>query len=127
VSRLVLDAGALIAIEREDQRTSTRIKTARERGRLVVTHAGIVAQVWRNPSRQARLALALKSIGIVPLTDELARRTGVLLAAARTADVHDGALVTLCRATDTILTSDVADLAHLLDHHPTPGIAVVGV
>jgi hypothetical protein len=127
VSRLLLDAGALIAIEREDQRTLTRVKTARERGRLIVTHAGIVGQVWRNPSRQARLSLALKSVEVFPLTDELARRTGLLLAAARTADVHDGALVAMSRPSDRILTSDVGDLAHLVDHRGTRGVVVVAV
>lgn len=60
---------------------------ARRSKRLMVTHAGIVGQMWRQPSRQARLAVAL--IGSVePLTDPLAKavRKGRWLAAGCNCD-----------------------------------------
>ena len=62
----------------------------------MVTHAGIVAKCGGNPSRQARLAVALNG-SVEPLTDPLAKAAGLLLAATATVDVQDSALAVLCR------------------------------
>lgn len=114
MNRLVLDAGALIALERDDRPTWGRLARLLEREGDVVTHAGIVGQVWRAPTRQVRLARALKFIDVQPLTIELAKSSGVLLAATKTSDVHDACLALLCEPGDSILTGDVDDLASLL-------------
>ena len=51
---LVLDAGALIAVERADRDTIALIKHELQAGRVPVTHGGVVGQVWRGGSgRQA--------------------------------------------------------------------------
>ena len=54
---LVLDAGALIALERDDRLMWERLRRALRTDDLPVTHGGVIAQVWRGGSgRQARLA-----------------------------------------------------------------------
>ena len=53
---LVLDAGALIAVEQGDRETATIIEAARREQRAVTVPASVVGQVWRGSVRQARLA-----------------------------------------------------------------------
>jgi hypothetical protein len=112
VSRLVLDAGALIALDRGHRLTWGRFALARANETRLVTHGGVIAQVWRG-ARQARLAQASNAIDIVPIDRDLGRLAGLLLAASRTADIVDAALVALSRDGDRILTSDPDDLLRL--------------
>lgn len=111
---LLLDAGGLIALERDDSETWALFRRARRTGQPPVTHGGVVAQVWRGGTgRQARLAAALRSTQVVPLDEALGRSAGVLLAGSGLDDAVDAALVALCRSGDRILTSDPDDLAAL--------------
>ena len=113
--RLVLDAGAFIALDRNDQAMWERVSVARRSALQMVTHAGIVGQVWRRPSLQARMARAIKYVDVLPLTIDLAQAAGLLLAATGTDDVHDATLALICQPADLLITSDVDDLATLLD------------
>ncbi len=110
---LVLDAGALIAVERSDREIVALLKAERCAGRVPITHGGIVGQVWRGGARQARLARLLAATDIAPLDDALGQRAGALLARTRTADVLDAAVVLLATDGDVIVTSDVTDLTTL--------------
>jgi hypothetical protein len=113
---LVLDAGALIAVERLDREVVALIKAERLAGRAPVTHGGIVGQVWRGGTgRQANLARLLPGVEVVPLDDALGRRAGVLLGRVRKKDVVDAALALLAKDGDGILTADAADLRPLLE------------
>ena len=108
---LVLDAGALVAVERGDRDTLALLKQELIARRVPLTHAGVVGQVWRGRAgRQALLAKLLPSVHVVALDDELGRRAGVLLGRAGRADVIDAALVLLASDGDWILTSDPHDL-----------------
>ena len=51
--------------------------------------AGVIAQAWRDGSRQALLARALTHCDEVPLEGALARATGLLCGRAGTADIID--------------------------------------
>lgn len=113
---LILDAGALIAAERHDADTARRMRRERNADGTLMTHGGIVGQVWRGGgSRQARLATVLAMTVVVHLDEELGRRSGALLARTGGSDVLDAALVLLSHDGDTILTSDADDLALLAD------------
>lgn len=127
MNRLVLDAGAFVALDRHDRSMWARLAIAHRSGQEIVTHAGIVGQVWRRPARQARLAQALKAVDVRPLTSELARAAGVLLAATGRDDVHAAALAFLCEANDVLLTSDVNDFTALLVESHRRSVAVVRV
>lgn len=120
---LILDAGALIAIERADRDTAAVIEAARQDGRDVVVPAGVVGQVWRGGGRQARLARLVnaRDVLVEPFTDAGARAAGILCGAAGTADVVDACVVLAARRHHaTVISSDRPDL-HQLD----PTIAVV--
>lgn len=112
--RLILDTGALIALERNDRAMWQRLKLALQARESPVSHGGIVGQAWRGRgSRQARLATALVVMDIRRLDEALGRAAGELLARAKQEDVIDAALVLLARDGDRIITSDPDDLAPL--------------
>lgn len=113
---VVLDAGALIALERRDARMvalGSEIVGARCQAH---TPAGVVAQIWRGSSRQHAIARLVRS-GIVrvdPLTDGVAFQIGLLLAASGTSDVVDGHVALLARRIrGTVVTSDPEDIVAL--------------
>jgi hypothetical protein len=111
---LVLDSGALVALERNDRAMWVRLKTACVDGTEVLSHGAIIGQVWRSGGpRQALLARALASVDVRPLDEELGRAAGSLLAKTGGRDVIDAAVVAMARSGDVILTSDPGDLAPL--------------
>jgi hypothetical protein len=110
---LVLDAGALIAIERADREVIAALKAERRAGRVPTTHGGVIGQVWRGGGRQALLARLLDAVEVVALDDALGRRAGALLGRCGSADVIDAALVLLAVDGDLIFTSDTGDLDEL--------------
>jgi hypothetical protein len=113
---LILDAGALIAVERGDRDTAAVIEVARLDRRTVVVPAGVVGQVWRGGNRQVRLARLLNAHDVVvePLTDVGARAAGVLCGAAGTTDVIDASVVLSARRRGgTVVSSDRTDLERL--------------
>jgi predicted nucleic acid-binding protein len=111
---LVLDAGALLAVEREDREVMALVKHELRLGRAPRTHGGVVGQAWRSASgRQARLGRFLTAVDVAPLDRELGRRAGILLGRARMADVIDAALVMLAADGDVVLTSDPHDIGRL--------------
>lgn len=114
--RLVLDAGAFVAIERADRDVVALIKRELTANRVPLTHGGVIGQVWRGGSgRQAMLARLLPGVEVASLDDTLGRRAGVLLGKARSSDVVDAALVVLASDGDSIVTSDVEDLERLVE------------
>jgi hypothetical protein len=112
--RRILDAGALIALERNDRAMWQRLKLALQAREAPLSHGGIVGQVWRGRgSRQALLARALDVIDIRRIDAVLGRAAGELLARAKQDDVIDAALVLLANDGDQVITSDPDDLAPL--------------
>ena len=112
---LVLDAGALVAIERSDRSVVALLKRELLAGRAPLTHGGVVGQVWRSGSgRQANLARLLRGVEVRALDGALGRRAGELLGLAGEVDVIDAAVALLAVDGDVILTSDPGDLAALV-------------
>jgi predicted nucleic acid-binding protein len=112
----VLDAGALVAFERNDRRIRRLVELAAEHGASVHVPAGVIGQVWRDGSRQARLARLLKS-GLPDVRDldlDEARAAGSLCGIAGTADVIDASVALLARRHHAaVVTSDPDDLRRL--------------
>jgi hypothetical protein len=112
--RLVLDSGALIALERNDRAMWRRLKSALLGGSVPVTHGGVVGQAWRGAGpRHAALSRALAATEVRPLDEALGRAAGELLGRTGGADVVDAALVALAEDDDLIVTSDPRDLERL--------------
>lgn len=107
---LLLDSGALIALDRDERAMWVRLKAASAAGDLPMTHGGVLGQVWRGGSRQARLSRAMTGIDVRPLDERLGRSAGELIAATGRPDVIDAALVLLAKDGDHIVTSDRGDL-----------------
>lgn len=119
MTALVLDTGALIALDRNDRTVWAMLRNAADDSAQVSVPAGVVAQAWRDGSRQALLSRALTHCDEVPLKGSLSRATGLLCGRAGTADIVDAsvALVAAARSQTgptALITSDPTDLRHLL-------------
>ena len=114
---VTLDAGGLIALDRNDRRVVVLLARAVETNSRVTIPASALAQAIRRPERQARLARLIRqpSSDVVPLDRVDAVNVGRLLAASGTSDVVDAHVVVCARRTaQRVVTSDPDDLT-LLD------------
>lgn len=113
---VVLDAGALMAFERNDRRLRTLVELAANNSIALHTTAGVVGQVWRDGSQQARLARLLGSgvVRVEALDLEEAKAAGVLCGKSKTRDVIDASVALLARRhAAKVVTSDPEDLRRL--------------
>jgi hypothetical protein len=120
---VTLDAGGLIALDRDDRRMVVLLARARETGARVTVPATALAQAIRRPERQARIARLIRqpTTDVTSLDRVDATNVGRLLAASRTSDIAD-AHVVICarRAGQPVVTSDPGDLRAL-----DPGLRLV--
>ena len=123
---IVLDAGALVALDRDDRTMWSDVKAAALAGVDVTVPAAVVAQVWRGSARQARLSRALAGCEVASF-DDVARAAGVLCGQAGTSDVVDAsvAVVAASSGADRLYTSDPAHLRHLLQTLGVRGVRVM--
>lgn len=125
MSGITLDAGALIALDRNDRQVIALLARTIERGMRVTIPATVLAQAMRNPSRQARLRRLIRqsSTDLVALDGLDATLVGLLLARSGTADIVD-AHVVICaeRSGQALVTSDPGDIQRL-----SPGLRLVVV
>lgn len=109
---MILDAGVLISIDRGEEQAGATLRAFEQAGERMATTEPVLAQVWRDGARQARLARALQEVEIRPFTE--GRRVGLLLGASGTRDVVDAHLVLVAVQTgEAILTGDPDDLGRL--------------
>ena len=114
MTALVLDAGALVAVDRGDRPMMARLAVARQHGLELRSNAMVVAQVWHDrQGRQASLARLLRAVDVRAISHEDGRQAGDLLGQAGTTDPVDATVVLLARPGDRILTSDPDDLTRL--------------
>jgi hypothetical protein len=110
----VLDAGALVAIDRGDRSMIARLAVAQQHGIELRSNAMVVAQVWRDrQGRQAGLARLQRAVDVRAISHENGQQAGVLLGLTGTADPVDATVVLLARPGDRIFTSDPNDLTRL--------------
>lgn len=106
---MILDTGVLISVDREEERARALLTAVARIAEPLHTSEGVVAQVWRDGARQARLAAVLKGVRIHALDDGQA--VGSLLARAGRSDVVDAHVVLLgVTLTQRVLTTDTDDL-----------------
>jgi hypothetical protein len=116
VSALILDAGALVAVDRGDRSMIARLRVAQQHGVELRSNAMVVAQVWRDRhGRQAGLAQLLRAVDVRAVSPQDGRQAGVLLGVTRTSDPVDATVVLLASPGDRILTTDPADLTRLAE------------
>lgn len=114
MSNVVLDAGALIALERDDRAMWIAFKVAAIAGDSLIVPSTVLAQVWRARGSQARLSQALSQCAVAPF-DPLARSVGELCAKTQTSDICDAHVALVAAANGGVLyTSDPSDLRPLV-------------
>jgi predicted nucleic acid-binding protein len=113
---LVLDSGALLAVEKGDRRVLNWMDDAKQRALPTLLPAPVLAQVWRG-GPQPLLSRALKECAVVPLGEALARQVGRALADSGTRDVVDASVVVVAATSPdaTVVTSDPSDIGRIAD------------
>jgi hypothetical protein len=111
---LVLDAGALIAADRDDRAVLAKLRIAERHGLDLRSNGGVIAEVWRDGARQARLARLLKAVEVVAIDEELGQQAGGLLGKSASEDPVDATVVAIAASGDQILTGDVRDIGRLV-------------
>jgi hypothetical protein len=113
---VTLDAGGLMALDRDDRRVIVLLTRASQTGAPVTVPASALAQAIRHPERQARLSRLIRqpTTQVANLDRVDATNVGRLLAASGTSDIAD-AHVVICarRAGQPVVTSDPGDLSRL--------------
>lgn len=112
--KVVLDAGALMAIDRNDRRVLGLIRVARREGAVLTTCSPVVGQVWRDGAQQANLARVLPMIDVRDVDLDDSKDGGELLRSTKRNDIVDALLSLLVSQGDQLFTSDPKDLNELL-------------
>jgi hypothetical protein len=124
VAGLTLDAGALIAYERGDERIREILTVAYARGHVPTIPAIVLAEVWRGDARDARVARLLKTSSIETLDERRARFAGSLRRRTPGSGTIDACVaIGVRRRRDAIATSDPDDMRTLLG----PGFTILAV
>ena len=122
---LTLDAGALIAVEREKRSARMVFAAAAAQARTLIVPAVVVAEVWRGGPRSSLVARFLAGCHVDPLLDAHARRAGEALRHVRGTTVDAIVVATAARFRTPIVTSDPGDLQPLADYFG--GLAIIPV
>ncbi len=118
--RLILDAGAVIALSRSEARARAVLAAAVEAGADVSIPAVVVAETVRGVAADAPVNRVVKAVGEVDVaTEAIGRTAGRLLGETRSNSTIDAIVVaTAVEATGAvILTGDPKDLGALASRH----------
>jgi predicted nucleic acid-binding protein len=118
--RLILDAGAVIALAHADARARAVLASAVEAGAEVSIPAVVLAETVRGAATDAPVNRVVKAIGEVDVVDEAIGRTaGRLLGDAGSSSTVDAIVVATAveAAGAVILTGDPKDLGTLASRH----------
>jgi hypothetical protein len=123
------DAGALIAIDKNDRRMWARYQVALDDGRDLRVPAVVVGQAWRDARRQVRLGRFLAGCHVDQVGLETSKAAGILCGRAGTSDVADATVVVMAAVTGAVIwTSDPQDIRTLADESgPRPGLVIRAV
>ena len=123
---LTLDAGALIAAEKNSRQFWALWKSAIVKEATLTIPAPVLAQVFR--SHNTQVSRVMKACEIEVLDEDLAKRVGARLGLRKGTDVVDATVVSgaLSRG-DAIVTSDRGDIERLLDPSERKFVKIVDV
>ena len=114
---MILDTGLLVALDRGESGARSFLAASVRSDEVLHTTAPVLAQVWRNGARQARLARIAQSMLVHPFAADDYNAVGRLLGRSGTGDVVDAHLVVLAaRIGHSIITSDAGDFITLAGH-----------
>lgn len=105
------DTGALVAAERNNRRMWALHAGFLAEEVAPLVPAPVLAEAWRGGSRQASLSRLLAMCDVETMSEEQARRVGVLAAKAAHVDVVDVTVVEgAARRGDAVVTSNEGDI-----------------
>jgi predicted nucleic acid-binding protein len=129
--RLILDAGAILALARGDPRARVALARALHEGYVAVIPTPVLAQVHRGGHDRAHVDRVIKAVAaMLPTSEKIACRAGELQAKAGTSDVVDAivAAEALASVPALVLTTDPDDISLLLEGEPEAArVAVIVV
>jgi hypothetical protein len=127
VARLILDSGAVIAVQRGSRLVDAYLATAAARGEEVVVPAVVVAETVRGGPADAPIHRLLRASHVPFLGRRLAEAAGRLQAAAGMAAAVDALVVAeaVRGGPCVLLTSDPGDLSRLAAARPFIRIVAV--
>jgi predicted nucleic acid-binding protein len=109
---VTFDTGMLIALERRKAAALALLRACRLSRARITIPAVVVAEWWRGTH-----AALLESGTLEPLTPELSKRAGMLLAETGKANAVDAVVIaSAAQRGDLVVTSDRADLLELAKH-----------
>ena len=121
----MLDARALLAVERNDRAMVARLAVARRHAVDLRTSAIVLGEVWRDSKgRQARLARLLRSVDVRTVDEQMGRRAGVLLGHSGTSNPIAATVALVAENGDRILTSDPTDIRRLVTAAGTRAVTI---
>ena len=116
MTAVILDAGAFIAIERNDRRTVALLKVAQQNSLALRSNGAVVAEVWRGGSgSQVAVSRLLAAVELLAVDEAMGRSAGVLIRDAGRGSAIDATVVALARDDDQIVTSDQSDMQALVN------------
>lgn len=118
--RLILDAGAVIALSRADVRARAALAAAVEAGSEVSIPAVVVAETVRGSVTDAPVNRVAKAVGRVdPIDEAVGRTAGRLLGEADSSETVDAIVVATAVEAQgaVVLTGDPTDLRALASGH----------
>jgi len=108
------DTGALVAGERNDRRMWALHAGFLAEEVAPVVPAPVLAEAWRGGARQASLSRLLAMCDIEPMSEEQARKIGVLAGKAGHDDIVDVTVVEGAnRRHDAVVTSNAEHIRHI--------------
>jgi predicted nucleic acid-binding protein len=119
VTRLVLDSGGVSRLARRSQDAAALITVFVRQGTWppVVPTVVLVECLSGRPPHDAVTNRFLKTCDVVDdVSEHLARRAGVLRAAARRGSAVDALVVAIAEPSGSVLTGDIGDLQALAAH-----------
>jgi len=118
--RLILDAGAVIALSRSDVRARAALAAAVDVGAEVSIPAVVVAETVRGAATDAPVNRVVKAVGQVDLIDEaIGRAAGRLLGEVGSSETVDAIVIATALEAGgaVVLTGDPDDLEVLAGEH----------
>lgn len=116
--RVVLDTGALIALERGQQGIRKIHRLAVECGYQLVAPTPVIAEWWRGGRREKERAKILRTLFLEPPDGHVARLAGAAIGIVGASIVDALVMASASLRGDVVYTSDVDDLERLREVFP---------
>jgi predicted nucleic acid-binding protein len=122
---ITFDTGALIALERREQRARKILERATEQKVRITVPSAVVTEWWRGRSDvRDRIVAAIR---IEPLTEGLAKLAGEALASVKGSTPIDAiVMASAAQRGDIVYTADVGDLERLTGYFRTVRVLGIG-